>query len=77
MQYAILNKYVIAITLFLVWMLFFDRNDLVSQYQYRSQLKKLEAEKEFYSQEITKTRKDLYELNTNPIMLESLHVKNI
>ncbi len=57
-------------TFFVLWMLFFDRNDLMSQYQYWSQLNKLESEKAFYTKEIKKTRKDLYELNTNPRMLE-------
>lgn len=64
------NKYAITSTLFVLWMLFFDRNDLMSQYQYWNQLKKLEAEKEFYSKEIEKTRRDLDELNTDPAMLE-------
>jgi len=64
------NKYIITSILFVLWILFFDRNDLMMQYQYWNQLQKLEAEKEFYSQEIAKTRKDLDELNTNPAMLE-------
>ena len=64
------NKYVIVSTFFLIWMLFFDRNDLLTQYQYWIQMKKLEQEKEFYTKEIAKTHKDLDELNTNPNMLE-------
>lgn len=64
------NKYIITSALFVLWMLFFDRNDLMSQYQYWSQLKKLESEKEFYTKEIEKTRQDLNELNTDPEMLE-------
>jgi cell division protein FtsB len=42
----------------------------MSQYQYWNQLKKLEAEKSFYTKEIKTIKKDLNELNTNPIMLE-------
>lgn len=64
------NKYFIAGTAFLVWMLFFDRNDLMSQYEYRTQLNKLEAEKEFYTRESAKAVKDLNELTTNKIKLE-------
>ncbi|TXI15127.1 MAG: septum formation initiator family protein [Pedobacter sp.] len=64
------NKYIISSTFFVLWMLFFDRNDLMSQYQYWNQLKKLEAEKSFYTKEIKTIKKDLNELNTNPIMLE-------
>ncbi|MDA9554762.1 septum formation initiator family protein [Pelobium sp.] len=65
------NKYFLCTIAFLVWMLFFDRNDLASQYEYRSQVKKLEEEKEFYTQEIAKAEKDLQELTTNKEKLET------
>ncbi|SDM49077.1 Septum formation initiator [Daejeonella rubra] len=64
------NKYLIAGVAFLTWMLFFDRNDLMSQYEYRTQLNKLEAEKEFYTFESAKAVKDLNELTTNQSKLE-------
>lgn len=64
------NKYIIVSTFFVLWMLFFDQNDMMSQYQYWSQLQKLETEKSFYTKEIAGIRKDLDELNTNPVMLE-------
>ncbi len=64
------NKYFIIALAFVVWMLFFDRNDLMSQYEYRTQLNKLKAEKEFYIKESAKAVKDLDELTTNQEMLE-------
>ena len=64
------NKYLIAGIAFLTWMLFFDRNDLMSQYDYRQQLNKLEAEKNFYTTETEKTVKDLTELTTDRAKLE-------
>jgi cell division protein FtsB len=64
------NKYLIASVAFLTWMLFFDRNDLMSQYEYRTQVNKLKAEKEFYTQETAKVVKDLNELTTNQSKLE-------
>lgn len=64
------NKYLIAGIAFLTWMLFFDRNDLMSQYDYRQQLNKLEAEKDFYTTETEKTVKDLTELTTDRAKLE-------
>lgn len=64
------NKYLIAGLAFVTWMLFFDRNDLMSQYEYRRQLNKLQAEKEFYTIESTKAIKDLEELTTNRSKLE-------
>lgn len=64
------NKYLIAGLAFVTWMLFFDRNDLMSQYEYRRQLNKLQAEKEFYTIESAKAIKDLEELTTNRSKLE-------
>jgi cell division protein FtsB len=55
---------------FLVWMIFFDKNDLFSQYQYHQQVSKLKQERDFYLKETTKVRKDLDELTSNPQMLE-------
>lgn len=51
-------------------MLFFDRNDVASQYDYRTKVKKLEEEKEFYNKEIAQAEKDLQELTTNSEKLE-------
>ena len=64
------NKYLIAGIAFLTWMLFFDRNDLMSQYEYRTQLNKLQAEKRFYLKESAKAVKDLNELTTDKSKLE-------
>ena len=64
------NKYFLASIAFIVWMLFFDRNDLASQYNYRTQVNKLEEEKEFYIQQITQVEKDLKELDSDQDKLE-------
>ncbi|MEJ7780722.1 MAG: septum formation initiator family protein [Daejeonella sp.] len=64
------NKYLISGIAFMAWMLFFDRNDLMSQYEYRRQLNKLEAEKEFYTAESQKAVQDLNELTTDRSKLE-------
>lgn len=64
------NKYFISFVCFLVWMLFFDRNDLMSQYDYYAQREKLEEEKAFYEQETAKVMKDLQELSTDRQRLE-------
>lgn len=64
------NKYFIASLAFVIWMLFFDRNDVISQYDYRTQVKKLEQEKEFYNQEIAGVQKDLEDLTTDKDKLE-------
>lgn len=68
--FIVKNKYTIASLSFIVWMLFFDRNDLSSQMQYTKQKKNLEAEKEFYEKEILKVEKSLEELTSDPRKLE-------
>lgn len=67
---VIKNKYVITSVVFLVWLLFFDRNDIFSQYSYRKQLKKLEADKAYYVEEIEKNKVDMKQLMSDPEHLE-------
>jgi cell division protein FtsB len=59
------NKYFLAIVAFTVWMLFFDKNDIIAQYEYSMQLRKLKQEKDFYSKETASVKKDLKELDSN------------
>lgn len=59
------NKYFLATVAFAVWMLFFDKNDLLAQYEYHTEVHKLQEEKDFYGKEIAQVKKDLNELNTN------------
>lgn len=63
---AIRNKYLIAIVAFAVWMLFFDRHDMATQYSYYSQLRDLKSEKAFYTTEIARITKAIHDLNTDP-----------
>jgi cell division protein FtsB len=51
-------------------MIFFDKNDLLSQYQYRQEVSKLKTERDFYKKESEKVTKDLDELNSDPQRLE-------
>lgn len=64
------NRYVLIIIIFLVWMTFFDRNDFISQYTYRQELKKLEADRDYYLKEIEYNKKAAHELMSNPENLE-------
>jgi len=64
------NKFLLATVAFLVWMLFFDKNDLYSQFEHRQQLKKLEQERDFYQKETAQVTKDLDELTSNREKLE-------
>lgn len=59
------NKYFISVIAFAVWMLFFDKNDILSQYEYRAEVNKLQQEKDFYLKETATVKKDLKELDSN------------
>jgi cell division protein DivIC len=64
------NKYLVASVFFVVWMLFFDQRDYFQQRDRQDELKKLEAKKQYYVQEIEKTKKELQDLQNNPAALE-------
>ncbi len=68
--YLLKNKYFVITLAFIAWMLFFDKNDLFSQYQYRQQRNKLIQERDFYQQETARVAKDRDELNSNQAELE-------
>ena len=59
-----------AVLFFVAWVLFFDRNDLLSRYANMRQLKRLRQDKMYYKQKIEENRKDMIELKTNPKNLE-------
>lgn len=64
------NKIVLASVAFIIWMLFFDRNDLSSQLNYINQRDNLKKEKVFYEKEIAEIEKNLQELSSDPKKLE-------
>jgi cell division protein FtsB len=64
------NKYTLTLIGFVVWISFFDKNDLLSQRELRKEVKKLEIEKKYFVTEIGKNKVDLKELKTNPKNLE-------
>lgn len=67
---VVTNKYLLAAGFFVVWMLFFDQRDFFQQRERMKELKKLEAKKRYYVQEIEKTKKELADLQNNPAALE-------
>ena len=64
------NKYVVTFLLFLVWMTFFDRNDIITQIELRKNLRQLERETNLYQEKIKQVRTDKDALLTNKEMLE-------
>ena len=56
--------------MFIIWVGFFDQNNLITQFQYHSELNKLDDEKAFYFKELKQIQADLKELKSNPASLE-------
>ncbi len=65
------NKFFITIVALLVWLTFFDKNDVFTQYELIQKCHKLEKEKQYYIKEIEENRKNLQELKTNKKSLET------
>ena len=49
------SKYMLCFCIFFVWMVFFDRNRLITQYQLERIMDKLEADKKFYLENLQET----------------------
>lgn len=64
------NKFALTVLLFFIWMLFFDQNDIVSQFQLRYEIHQLEEQKAFYTEQIKVTQQDLENLLSNDAKLE-------
>jgi len=64
------NKYFLTIVAFIIWVCFFDKNDLISQFSFRKELRELEEDKAYYIREIEKNKKDMTELMSDPEHLE-------
>jgi len=65
------NKYVLTALGFTVWILFFDARDFItSHFREKGELRKLEASKKYYEQQIADTRHKLEQLRSNPALLE-------
>ncbi len=66
----ITNKYLITVVVLSVWVVFFDKNDLLTQMEFSKQLSGLEKEKQYYISEIENNKHKLVELQTNGANLE-------
>jgi cell division protein DivIC len=64
------NKYLVALCIFAVIILFFDKNDLFTQLARTKQLKQLQQSKGYYAAEIAREQKELEKLRSDPGTLE-------
>lgn len=66
------NQYFIAILIFVVWIVFIDRNNLISQYRLRKQLHNLKQEEKFYINATRADSTELYKLRTDSAYMEKV-----
>ncbi len=64
------NKFLLATTAFIVWMLFFDRNDVFTQIERRSELNELKESKAYFEEQIAENRKFSKDLQFNASAIE-------
>ena len=64
------NKYLIALGVFAAIMLFFDKNDVLTQATRKNQLRDIQESKQYYTDHIATERKELELLKSNPATLE-------
>lgn len=57
------NKYLIVSVFFLVWVGFFDQNNLIDRFRYLREVRQLEEARTYYNKQIREVNAKLYELN--------------
>jgi cell division protein DivIC len=67
---AFINKYLLAFAVFVVWIIFFDANNLMQHKQNLKELALLEEQVDFYKNKIKADKQKLFELQTNDANLE-------
>ncbi len=65
------NKYFLVITGLVVWLLYFDRNDVFTQLELIGKCNKLKTERDYYIAEIEKNKNEINELQNNMKSLET------
>ena len=65
------NKYLLTLTVFAVWMVFFDTQDLITtHFKLRNELNALQKSRSYYLDQIDATKKELDQLKSDPETLE-------
>ncbi|MDA3953265.1 MAG: septum formation inhibitor [Bacteroidales bacterium] len=64
------NKFILSILIFIIWISFFDHNNLIDRVKDLRHLRQLEKDKAYYIERIDKDSKRLEQLKTNNKNLE-------
>lgn len=70
LRHYLRNKFILVTVAFFVWMLFFDRNDILSQIKLHLYVNELKAKKAYYQQKIEEVKQDEKDLFTNEKTIE-------
>ncbi len=68
--YRLNNKYVYTFLVFLAWIIFFDKNNLISRYKTIKTLQGTQQQKEFYQNQISNDQKIIDGLQNDSAALE-------
>ncbi|MBI3512107.1 MAG: septum formation initiator family protein [Bacteroidetes bacterium] len=71
-----LNKYILTVLILAGWLLFFDKNDVFSQVDRHREVMKLQAESDYFRNEILRNKKEQHELQSDPALLEKFAREN-
>ena len=66
------NKYFLALTCFVAWMLFFDRDDVFTQMERKRELTRIKASKSYYANQIKQDKNFSKDLQFNASAIEKL-----
>ncbi|AMC10723.1 septum formation initiator [Lutibacter profundi] len=61
----ITNKYVIILSIFIVWMVFLDENSMLNHREFNKEINKLKNEKKYYKTQIKQDRELINKLKNN------------
>lgn len=64
------NYYIMGASFFVVWMLFFDKNDFITQFKLKSQLYDMRAQRDFYKEKTGVVEQERKELLEDDALLE-------
>jgi cell division protein DivIC len=64
------NRYLLTTVAFVLWILFFDRNDIFTQMERARDLKSLEKSKLYYNGQIQEAQNELDQMSHNAAALE-------
>jgi cell division protein FtsB len=66
------NRYVLILAIFIVWLAFFDQDNLFRQFKLTRELKEAQEKQEYYSSEFKKDSTLLEQLENDPEVMEKM-----